>query len=76
MECESGEKGPCIACRKKGRGPREMGSSGVTVFAHWVVSRHSKVSIGPGVRPETERSGLLGMVWGTGEGVSRNPDKL
>lgn len=50
-----------------------MGSSGVTVFAHWVVSRNT---IGPGVRPDTEKCGFLGMVWGTGEGVFRNPAKL
>lgn len=53
-----------------------MGSSWVTVFAHWVVSRNSEVSIGPGMRPDTEKCGLLGMVWGTGEGVFRNPAKL
>lgn len=73
MECESGEKGVCKALRRKGRGPRGMGSSGVTVFAHWVVSRNT---IGPGVRPDTEKCGFLGMVWGTGEGVFRNPAKL
>lgn len=53
-----------------------MGSSGVTVCAHWVVSRNSKVSIGPGVRPESGRRGLLGMVWGVREGVFKNPAKL
>lgn len=53
-----------------------MGSSGVMVFAHWMVSRNSEVSIGPGVRPETGRCELLGMVSGTEEGFFRNPAKL
>lgn len=76
MDCESGELGVCKARRRKGRGPRGMGSSGVMVFAHWVVSRNPEDSIGPGVRPDTEKCGLLGMVWGTGEGVFKNPARL
>lgn len=47
----------CQACRMKARGPHGKGSSGVTVFPHWVVSRNSEVSVGPGV------SGFGGLGW-------------
>lgn len=66
----------CRACRMKERGPHRKGSSGITVFPHWVVSRNSELSIGPGVKPLKRRCGLREMVWGTGLGVFRSPTKL
>lgn len=51
----------------KGRDPHGKGSSGVTVFPHWAVSRNSEVSIRPGVRPL--RQGDVGLLEWLGDWV-------
>lgn len=66
----------CKACRMEERGPHRKGSSGITVFPHWVISRNSEIFIGPGVKPLKRRCGLHEMVWGAVLGVFRSPTKL